>query len=159
MLDANTAPTPAVTTALEKDEFGEKFDEKWEYPSVIGMLLYLSGNSRPDIAFAVNQCARFTHNPRKIHATAVKRVLRYLKVTSEQGLILQPNPNYKLDCYVDADFAGLWSVGNDQDPISVKSRSGFVITFMECPITWSSNYKPKLPYQQWKQSILAFLHP
>ena len=32
------------------------------YDSVIGMILYLESNTRPDISFAVHQCARFTHN-------------------------------------------------------------------------------------------------
>ena len=35
--------------------------EPWSYPSIIGMLLYLSTNTCPDIAFAVSQAARFTH--------------------------------------------------------------------------------------------------
>jgi len=144
MEDSNTVHTPASTTALGKDEFGEKFDESWEYPSIIGMLLYLSGNSRPDIAYAVNQCARFTHNPRKSHAIAVKRILRYLKGTMDQGLILKPHPNFKIDCYVDADFAGLWGNEDDKDPVSVKSRSGFIITFMNCSIFWSSKLQTQI---------------
>ena len=138
MQDASTAPTPAVVQSLGKDELGESFDETWEYASVVGMLLYLSGNSRLDIAYAVNQCARFTHNPKTSHATAIKRILRYLKGTADQGLNLKPKSNYKVDCYVDADFEGLWGSENHQDPISVKSRSGYLITFMECPIVWSS---------------------
>jgi len=138
MEDANSATTSASTSALGKDELGDKFDESWEYPSIIGMILYLSGNSRPDIAYAVNQCARFTHNPLKSHATAVKRILRYLKGTMDQGLILTPHSNFKIDCYVDDDFAGLWGNEDDQDPILVKSRSIYIITLMNCPIFLSS---------------------
>jgi hypothetical protein len=48
--------------------------------SVIGMLMYLSNNAYPEIQFAVHQCARFTHFPRNIHAKAVKRICRYLKM-------------------------------------------------------------------------------
>ena len=144
MEDCNTVGTPAITTALGKDELGEKFDEPWEYATIVGMLLYLSGNSRPDIAFAVNQCARFTHCPRKSHAVAIKRILRYLKGTSDKGLILKPEVDYKLNCYVDADFAGLWGKEDDQDPVSVKSRSGFLITFMGCPIVWSSKLQTQI---------------
>ena len=114
MEDSNSVLSPTATGALGKDEGGDPFDEKWDYPSVIGMLLYLSGNSRPDTAFAVNQCARFTHAPKKSHATAVKRIIRYLKGSTDQGLILKPKCNYKIDCYVDTDYAGLWSTCEDK---------------------------------------------
>ncbi len=40
------------------------------------MLLYVSSNSRPDIQFAVHQCARFTHCPKKSHGEAVRRICR-----------------------------------------------------------------------------------
>ena len=58
--------------------------EEFHYRSVVGMLLYLSGNTRPDITFAVSQVARFTHNPRKSHATALKMIVRYLSGTMRQ---------------------------------------------------------------------------
>jgi hypothetical protein len=102
------------------------------------MLLYLSSNSRPDIQFAVHQCARFTHNPKESHAKAIKRICRYLKGTATKGLILKPTPKLELDCYVDADFAGLYGYEDDQDPVSVKSRTGYVITLGTCPVTWVS---------------------
>ena len=86
----------------------------------MGILLYLSNNSRPDIAYAVNQCARFTHNPRDSHATGIKRIIRYLKYTATQGMTISPSSQYTVDCYVDADFGGLWSIEDDQDPVSVK---------------------------------------
>lgn len=39
MEDCNTVGTPAITVFLGKDEFGERFDEPWEYATVIGILL------------------------------------------------------------------------------------------------------------------------
>lgn len=51
----------------------------WTYPSIVGMLLYLTTNTRPKIASDVSQVARFTHNPKQSHATAVKIIIRYLK--------------------------------------------------------------------------------
>ena len=65
MTDAASKTTPASTTALGTDKDGVPFDEPWEYASVVGMLMYLGTNSRPDIAFSVKQCARHTHNPRE----------------------------------------------------------------------------------------------
>ena len=51
--------------------------------------------------------------------------------------MISPLNDFGVDCYVDADFAGLYQVENEQDPISVKSRSGHLITFMGSPIQWS----------------------
>ena len=60
---------------------------------------------RPDIAFAVSQVCRFSVEPKKSHATAVKTILRYLKKTCDKGMIIKPTLNkLHLDLYVDADF-------------------------------------------------------
>ena len=107
MEDCNKKATPAARMPLGTDADGRPFKEKWKYSSVIGMLLYLSSNSRPDIQFAVHQCARFTHCPRASHAEAIKRICRYLQGTKEKGTIFSISKDMKLDCYVDTDFAGL----------------------------------------------------
>lgn len=106
MEDCNPAKTPCATEPLGKDEDGKVFNESWDYSVIVGMLMYLATNSRPDIAFAVNQCARFTHCPKDSHATAVKRILRYLKGTKDRGMFISPSKKLQLDCHVDADFAG-----------------------------------------------------
>ena len=138
MEDCTSVPTPAAEKPLGKDKDGPEFKETWNYPSVVGMLLYLSGNSRPDIAFAVHQAARFTHAPKQVHAVAIKRILRYLQGTKEQGLIFKPSKDWKLDCYVDADFCGLWGSEDPDDPVVSKSRTGFVILLAGCPLMWVS---------------------
>ena len=46
--------TPATTTPLGQDIDGKPFSEDWEYASIVGMLMYLGQNTRPDIAFAVH---------------------------------------------------------------------------------------------------------
>jgi hypothetical protein len=48
--------TPAAKDALGIDPDGPPMNESWSYPpSVVGMLLYLSINTRPNICFAVSQ--------------------------------------------------------------------------------------------------------
>lgn len=86
--DANPKWTPTSQESLGSDAQGAPHDEPWNYRSVIGMLLYLSTNSRPDIAFAVHQCARFSHCPKQSHSVAVKAIGRYLLRTRNKGLIL-----------------------------------------------------------------------
>lgn len=136
--DSNPDSVPANATPLSKDLTGLPYTDSWNYASIVGMLLYLSTNSRPDIAYAVNQVARFTHSPKESHARGVKKIVRYLKGTRDKGMIMRPQPHLCLDCYVDADFAGLFGVENHHDPISVKSRTGWVIMIGGCPLLWAS---------------------
>jgi hypothetical protein len=68
--------TPASTTPVGSDVDGAPFIEDWEYASIVGMLMYLAANTRPYIAYAVHQAARYTHDPRASHAVAIKRILR-----------------------------------------------------------------------------------
>ena len=108
---------------------GEEAVGNFSYSSVVGMLLYLSGHSRPDIAFAVNCCARYMFCPKKSHELALKRIGRYLKATRDKGLILNPSGDVlKIDNYPDADFAGMYGYEENDDPTCVKSRTGYVIT-------------------------------
>ena len=155
MENANTKKTPASNIPLGTDADGAPFNEEWQYASVVGMLLYLSSNSRPDIQFAVHQCARFTHSPRASHAEAIKRIARYLAGTQERGLLFMPDPNVKLDCYVDADFAGLWRHEDDQDPVCVKSRTGYVFTLAGCPVSWSSKLQTEIALSTLEAEYIA----
>jgi hypothetical protein len=83
--DSHEKSTPSDVRALGKDEGGEPCSEPWSYASVVGMMMYLASNSRPDIAYAVHSCARFTHCPKRVHEKALKRIARYLKATRERG--------------------------------------------------------------------------
>ncbi len=90
LTDSKPQATPAIKEPLGTDADGDPFRESWNYAAVVGMLLYLSSNLRPDIQFAVHQCARFTHGPKQSHAKAIKRICRYLKGTQTKGLEFVP---------------------------------------------------------------------
>ena len=136
--NCNANKTPASTAALGSDPDGLPMKESWSYSSVVGMLLYLSTNTRPDITYAVSQVARFGANPKQSHASAVKMIVRYLSGTVNQGTIFTPNTNYKIDCYVDADFAGLHGREQQDNPASTKSRTGYILFFCGSPLLWKS---------------------
>jgi hypothetical protein len=55
--DCNRCVTPAYTTPVGSDPDGPAFQEDWEYASIVGMLMYLAANTRPDIVYAVHQAA------------------------------------------------------------------------------------------------------
>ena len=96
--------TPATASALGSDQEGAPMTESWSYPLIVGMMLYLSTNTRPDITFAVSQVARFNHAPKQSHATAVKTIVCYLAGTADKGIIVKLSKTYDIDAYVDADF-------------------------------------------------------
>jgi len=153
--DSNHKHTPASTVPLGTDANGTSMQESWNYASVVGMLMYLANNSRPDIQFAVHQCARFTHCPKQSHAEGVKRVCRYLAGTSRNGLTFKPTNQMKLDCYVDADFAGLWNHEDDQDPVCVKSRTGYVMTLGGCPLHFVSKLQTEIALSTLEAEYIA----
>ena len=138
MVDCNPNWTPAPRDPIGLDPDGEPYDETWDYASVVGMLIYLSTNTRLDIAHAVSQVARFTHHPKKSHATAVKTIIRYLKGTKNKGTIFTPTKKLDLNLYVDASFAPLYKFDPDIEPSSAKSRLGWVIFLAGCPLIWKS---------------------
>jgi len=53
--DATPQLTPSEGAPLVKNAEGENASGQFSYSSVTGMLLYLSGHSRPDIALVLNQ--------------------------------------------------------------------------------------------------------
>ena len=139
MLDSNKKITPEETMPLVTDAYVPSFDKPWEYASIVGMLMYLYRNSRPDIQFAVHQCTMFNHNTSRSHAEAVKRIFCYLVASQGQGLNFDPNIYMNLDCYVDEDFAGICKCEDDQYPVCEKSRARYVMTLGGCPFNWVSN--------------------
>jgi hypothetical protein len=114
MSDCSTREFPNLCTPLGTDADGPRRKEQWNYVS--GMLLYLSSNAHPEIQFAVHQCARFTHCPRVRHEEAV---CRYLQRVTKNVLIFKPSADLQLNCYVDADFAGLWNFTKEAEYIAL----------------------------------------
>lgn len=143
--DLEPIDVPA-TEILGKDPDGDPPDCSFNYASVIGMLWYLYGHSRPDLGFAVSQAARFAFAPKRSHELALIQIGQYLLATRERGLILKPMPtdHFEMDVYVDADFMGLYGKELRSDPANVKSRTGYVICLNGCPIIWSSKLQESI---------------
>ena len=139
--------TPAMPSVLlTRDTDGEPFNKEWDYRSVIGKLNYLEKCTRPDIAFAVHQCARFASDPKNSHAKAVERIGSYLLANRDQGMFIDPDEdNENFTCWADAAFAGEWNKETAlDDPTTAKSRTGFLINYAGCPLTWSSKLQTEI---------------
>jgi hypothetical protein len=85
----------------------------------VGILLYLLGHTRPDLAYTVSQVDRFMFNPKHSHKIALKRIGHYLIGTKDKGMIIKPTNTIDIDAYPDADFAGLYGHEDNNDPVYV----------------------------------------
>ncbi|KAJ4709756.1 Retrovirus-related Pol polyprotein from transposon TNT 1-94 [Melia azedarach] len=101
---------------LSKHEEGEKVDSTF-FKSLVGCLRYLTC-TRPDILYATGLVSRYMKTPTTTHFKAVKRILRYLKGTTNFGLFYLCSDNFELVGYSDSDWAG--------DTDDRKSTTGFV---------------------------------
>jgi hypothetical protein len=124
------------------DDVPLKYD--WDYRGTIGMLTYLTGSVRPDIAMAVHQCARFSTNPMHLHKQAVMKIGRYLLSTCKKGMIYKPDLTKGIEVYVDADFAGGWDPADSMDADNIYSRTGYIIWYAGCPIYWQSKLQTEI---------------
>ncbi|KAE8725167.1 Eukaryotic translation initiation factor 3 subunit E [Hibiscus syriacus] len=75
------------------------------YTSAVGSLMFAMICTRPDIAQAVGVVSRYMANPGKEHWNTVKRILRYIKGTSNIALCYGGS-NLLINSYVDSDYAG-----------------------------------------------------
>ena len=125
--------TPS-SIAIKLTADGEPLDTKEHpYSTLIGSLMYLASCTRPDIAQAVGALARYMSKPTTTHWTAAKHVLRYLAGTTDYGIIFTPSDS-TLNAYCDANHAG--------DIDTRRSTTGYVFTFNNGAITWSSRLQP-----------------
>ena len=85
--------------------------------------------TRSDICYVVGLVSIFQSNPSPKHWMAVKRILRYLKGTSDYVLCYQ-GKDLCLAGYIDANW------GDDLD--QCKSTSEYAFLLNDCAIAWSS---------------------
>ena len=160
MINARSAKTPAATgTFLTKDDTGEPRKENWHYRSLIGMLNYLVNSTQPELAYSVHQCARFCNNPKHSHEKAVKRIIRYLlhiQRTGNLGILFRPQASQSIKVFVEASFAGEWNTSWSEEPSSVFSRTGYLITFANCPIVWASKLQSEITLSTTESEYVAF---
>ncbi|KAJ4722910.1 Retrovirus-related Pol polyprotein from transposon TNT 1-94 [Melia azedarach] len=117
---------------LSKHEEGEKVDSTF-FKSLVGCLRYLTC-TRPDILYATGLVSRYMETPTTTHLKAVKRILRYLKGTTNFGLFYSCSDNFELVGYSDSDWAG--------DTDDRKSTTGFVFFMGGTAFTWMSKKQP-----------------
>ena len=144
MSDSKPQRTPAIEKRLSRDECPEDGTpeqqemRKRPYAKLVGMAVWLSTNTRPDLAYAVHQLGKFQKNPGEAHWLAAKRLLRYLRTScppitySNTGSLLPYG-------YCDAAFKGDMDTG--------KSTVGYIVCMAGGPVDWSTEQRKTLPEQ------------
>jgi hypothetical protein len=65
--------------------------------------------------------------------------------TKDKGLILHPDPTKAFEVHVDCNFAGNWvKEGAMNDPSTVKLRTGYIISYGDCPVIWASKLQTEI---------------
>jgi hypothetical protein len=103
------------------------------YSELVGSLMYLCTQTRPDIAYVTGVLARHMQAPTKQLMTAAKNVVRYLVGTQGWGLQYGGTVSMldkRLHGYADADYGG--------DVGTRKSTTGMVFLSNGGAISWSS---------------------
>lgn len=117
-----------LSPSYHSDPDDDKLPTNDKYRTAIGCLLYLSINTRPDIATAVAILSQKIAAPTTTDWKHVKNLIKYLKGTSSLRLKLGGDKEEKkLIGFADADWA--------EDRGSQKSNSGFIF-ILGGPISW-----------------------
>ncbi|XP_016169406.1 uncharacterized protein LOC107612088 [Arachis ipaensis] len=129
MHESHPMPTPMITSTKLSAHGSDVFDNPTHYRSIVGALQYAT-LTRPDIAYAVNKVSQYMHKPLLPHWKCVKRILRYLAGTIDQGLFFQSCTDLTLFAFADSDW------GSDVD--DRRSTTGFCVYLGTNLVSWAS---------------------
>ncbi|KAG7568082.1 Reverse transcriptase RNA-dependent DNA polymerase [Arabidopsis thaliana x Arabidopsis arenosa] len=97
-----------VDTPLEQNHkslvsTSEPFEAPDQYRRLVGRLVYLT-HTRPELSYAVNNLAQFMQVPLIDHWEAAQRLVRYLKSSPGQGILLSFMAPLQVNAYCDSDY-------------------------------------------------------
>jgi ATP-dependent RNA circularization protein (DNA/RNA ligase family) len=73
-----------------------------QFQRLMSKLIYLIV-TRPNISYSISQVSKFMHALRTSHLEAINEILRYLKETSDKGILMKKNNSNDVCGYSDAD--------------------------------------------------------
>ncbi|QHN88509.1 Copia protein [Arachis hypogaea] len=129
MDNSKGVPTPMVTNLKLTSQGSDKFDNASLYRSVVGSLQYAT-LTRPEISYSVNKVSQYTQKPLLSHWNCVKRIMRYLAGSIDQGLTFHPCSDLEIFAFSDSDW------GSDID--DRRSTCGYCVYLGANLVSWSS---------------------
>lgn len=127
--DAKISNIPLSTDYGKDNSERDVFIDNENYQKLIGCLLYLAVNSRPDISASVSILAQKTSQPTQYDWIELKRILKYLKGTAHLKLTSVKENDTMLVGYADANWA--------EDRSDRKSNSGYIFFVFGMPVSWT----------------------
>lgn len=88
--------------------------------------------------------------PRQVHLDGVYHLLRYIKGTAGQGILLNNSSTINLHAYSDSDWASC--------PMTRKSVTGYVILLGGSPISWKSKKQSTVARSSSEAEYRAMAH-
>ena len=142
-----------VNLKLVKNNEEQKLVDPKLYRSLVGSLLFIGKQTRPDILHIVNQRSRFLDKSDESHWKAAKHVLRYLKGTIDLRLTFSKNSNSDIIGDSDADWSG--------DLNYRKSTTGYYFKFEGSggAISWEMKKQAPLLCHRRRQNIKRWRQP
>ena len=131
MEDCKPIATPMAEPSFPLHGSKLNDDEIKLYQRLIGCLLYILHGTRPDLAYSVIRLSQFAAAPMQHHWLALKRLLRYLKVTSSVTLCLGNHDNQS------CDLVGYFDAAHG-DSTKRRSTAGYIFLLCGSPISWAS---------------------
>lgn len=128
-LDEKPAATPIEQNHRLATNDGPLLMDQKGYRRLIGRLIYLT-HTRPELSYSVHVLSQFMQQPHEAHWDAALRVVRFLKGSAGQGILLKSDPDLTLTIYCDSDWSSC--------PLTRRSLSAFVVLLGGSPISWKT---------------------
>jgi len=130
MTKAKPVATP-LALGVNLDAEDTDLDHQFPYREAVGSLMYLMLGTRRDLCFSIGMLSRYLDKPREVHVVAVKRVLRYLRDTTQLGIRFDFGKPFSPQIYADSNWAN--------DLKDRKSTCGYIcIAGEQSAISWRS---------------------
>ncbi len=106
--------------------------------------------------YVTHQIAKYLLDPRQSHGEAILYLVCYLKKMHDLGLKFKPDPKKGFECYCDVNFSGNWNkVFASVDYSTAKSRSGWIIFYAGCPVSWASKLQSQVSLSTTEAKCIA----
>ena len=148
MLNAKPASTPLLAgyyAAKNTEPVDVELHSRFQM--VIGSLLYLMLDTRPDIAFVVTHLSRHSANPSQDHLNKALYICHYLIGTSTYSLVYNGGSGTGLTACTDSDWGS--------DPTSHLSQTGFYLKLADGLISWTSRVQKTITYSFTEAEYMA----
>jgi len=134
-------------TKTERMSKGQvKYAKNFPFQEVMGSLLYLAINTRPDIAYAVSMLCRFNNNPTFSACRCAVRLLYYVRRTLDYG-IKYSGDKLSPEAWSDSDFGG--------DLDTRRSPTGCMFRMANGPVSWNFTLQQTLASSSMEAEYMA----